>query len=619
MRIIPMKRHYLLLILLVVVTFELVAQDPVALSFSSETILDSVRIDNINNATSIVLKENLSILLQLDAPTPIENMEVVDEQLVYQNPFSEQLILNFHTTNQTTINLSVFDLSGMVVSQRSQNIDSGSHRFTFKPTKSGVFILKVTDESKTYNAKIICTTTSSDGPHLEYAGVSSPLSTKRSLLKSQKTTTPNDFAVAKDNMLRFTGYSNAKTNTFYDFVSTDKTYTFEFPTVSTGVYLNIDDSLLNGLDTIRCFASRTDYGFAYDLNGMNRFSKDSLTLKPVTYGGNKTPAYSWQINKSSVCSIKTSFYSTGILHLSKTTRDTAIITLNDEANNLSKNFVLIVCPPDFSEAKRIVMGTVEDANLSEMSGIVASVKNPGCFWVHNDSGDDARVFLINSTGKLIATVYLDRIKNRDWEDLTIGPGPVDGETYLYVGDFGDNNAVNILKYIYRFKEPILNTQVFPQYATLERNTIDVITYQYFDGNRDAETLMIDPLTKDLYVVTKRETSVYIYAFPYPQSITETFLIKKALITLPFRMTCGGDISADGKEILIKNLTNVYYWKREEGESVIGALSRKGTLLPYIEEPQGEAIGWLRDGTGYVTISEINNGVKPVMYLYKRRN
>jgi hypothetical protein len=355
------------------------------------------------------------------------------------------------------------------------------------------------------------------------------------------------------------------------------------------------------------------------LEGKKLYSKDSLVLKPVTNGAVKQPEYSWQIDKSNVCRINTSFYSTGTLYVNKTTSDTAIITLKDEANNLTKNIVLIVSPPDFSEGNRIALGTVEDSNLKEISGIVASVKNPGCFWVHNDSGDDARIFLINSIGKLVATVYLDRIDNRDWEDITIGPGPIDGETYIYIGDIGDNNSGNILKYIYRFKEPVINIQFLAQYATLERNTIDVITFQYYDGNRDAEILMIDPLTKDLYVITKRETSVYIYALAYPQSTTATFLVKKAAVTLPFRMTNGGDISANGTEILIKNLTNVFYWKRAEGETIIGTLSRKATILPYIEEPQGEAIAWLRDGTGYVTVSEINNSIKPVLYLYKRRN
>jgi hypothetical protein len=597
---------------------ELNAQQSITLSFSSDKALDSVRIDNLNNASYKVLKDAFSIVLHLNAPNYIESVDFYNHFYVYPNPFSQQLKVNFRTFYESPINVTVFDLSGKLITQLNQNIGSGSHIISFKPNNSGVYILRVADKYKSYNAQVICSNTSTSSPCLEYVGVIKTETNNASNVQSKIKNIQNELLVSKDNLLRFTGYSNANTNTIYDVAKIDNSYNFKFPVVENGVYLNTNDSLLYGLDTIRCFASRTDYSFGYDLEGKKLYSKDSLVLKPVTNGAVKQPEYSWQIDKSNVCRINTSFYSTGTLYVNKTTRDTAIITLKDEANNLTKKIVLIVSPPDFTEGNRIALGTVEDTNLKEISGIVASVKNPGCYWVHNDSGDDARIFLINSTGKLVATVYLDRIDNRDWEDITIGPGPIDGETYLYIGDIGDNNSANILKYIYRFKEPIINTQFLAQYATLERNTIDVITYQYYDGNRDAEILMIDPLTKDLYVVTKRETSVYIYALAYPQSTTATFLVKKATVTLPFRMTNGGDISANGTEILIKNLTNVFYWKRADGETIVGALSRKATILPYIEEPQGEAIAWLRDGTGYVTVSEINNSIKPVLYLYKRR-
>jgi hypothetical protein len=84
------------------------------------------------------------------------------------------------------------------------------------------------------------------------------------------------------------------------------------------------------------------------------------------------------------------------------------------------------------------------------------------------------------------------------------------------------------------------------------------------------------------------------------------------------LTNGGDISADGKEILVKNLTHVYYYKRRDGESIPDALSRPGERLPYIKEPQGESIAWLRNGSAYLTVSEKKDGITPVIYKYLRR-
>jgi hypothetical protein len=254
--------------------------------------------------------------------------------------------------------------------------------------------------------------------------------------------------------------------------------------------------------------------------------------------------------------------------------------------------------------------------------MAASVKNPGCFWVHNDSGDEARIFLINTDGKIVCTVTMGTdyyyTDNRDWEDIAVGPGPAEGETYIYIGEIGDNNRKYSEKYIFRIIEPEIDTDALNSRLRIEKENISTITFDYEDGARDAEILMIDPLTKDLFIVTKREDRVQIYQINYPQNFEEKVILKKSSVTLPFRLANGGDISSDGKEILIKNLTSVYYWKRKDGESVQEALSRPGEVLPYIKEPQGEAIAWFRDGSAYLTVSEKKDGITPVLYKYVRR-
>ena len=47
-----------------------------------------------------------------------------------------------------------------------------------------------------------------------------------------------------------------------------------------------------------------------------------------------------------------------------------------------------------------ILGYVNSKKLNEVSGIVASIQNPGHFWVHNDSGDEANLYLINNIGTL---------------------------------------------------------------------------------------------------------------------------------------------------------------------------------------------------------------------------
>jgi hypothetical protein len=51
-------------------------------------------------------------------------------------------------------------------------------------------------------------------------------------------------------------------------------------------------------------------------------------------------------------------------------------------------------------------GVVQNDQIREASGIVASRQNPGVLWVHNDSGDSARVFAINEKGEFLARASL---------------------------------------------------------------------------------------------------------------------------------------------------------------------------------------------------------------------
>jgi hypothetical protein len=258
-----------------------------------------------------------------------------------------------------------------------------------------------------------------------------------------------------------------------------------------------------------------------------------------------------------------------------------------------------------------VVGTLNNPEINEASGLATSFNNPGKFWTHNDSGDKARIFLIDSVGNSIATVYLKNIINRDWEDIATGPGSENGVNYIYIAEIGDNNAAYVYKNIYRIAEPTISGFA----DSLIVSKVDAITFIYPDGRRDAETLMVDPVTKDLFVVSKRESMINVYRAAFPQSTTDTLTLEN-VGTLPITSATSGDISANGNNILIKNYNAVYYWGRQKGETIADALKRKPIQLPYEVEPQGESIAWAKNGLCYYTLSEEGDQkVRPKLYKY----
>lgn len=235
-------------------------------------------------------------------------------------------------------------------------------------------------------------------------------------------------------------------------------------------------------------------------------------------------------------------------------------------------------------------------------------------WTHNDSGNPAEIFLIDGTGKLKCTIHFPGLKNRDWEEIAIGAGPDPTKNYLYIGEIGDNNAAYAYKFIYRIEEPVIRGSIKDSSLTI----VDEIKFRLSDGARDTEAMTIDPVTKEIFIFSKRESQVNLYKLSGPLSTTETMTAEKVLERLPFTLIVAADISKDGSEILAKNYDQVFYWKRLPGESIETAIAKTPFTLPYAAEPQGEAIAFDREGTGYYTISEWKKKVPQDLYFYKRR-
>ena len=96
---------------------------------------------------------------------------------------------------------------------------------------------------------------------------------------------------------------------------------------------------------------------------------------------------------------------------------------------------------------------------------------------------------------------------RDWEDIAIGPGPQANVDYLYVGEIGDNDSKHKSIKIYRVPEPNVDANQTPVVVTVRG--VETIELTYPDGPRNAETLMVDPLTKDIYIVSKEGRARFI--------------------------------------------------------------------------------------------------------------
>ena len=142
-------------------------------------------------------------------------------------------------------------------------------------------------------------------------------------------------------------------------------------------------------------------------------------------------------------------------------------------------------------------------------------------------------------------------------------------------------------FIYRFAEPASATDTVLHW--------EKITFQYPDGAHDAEAILVDNASKDIYIITKQDSPSRVYKLPYPQNTgaTNTAVLAGSL---SFTGATGAAISGDGTEILVRTYTSVYYWKRLGSQSVEDALASIPLLLETQFEPQGEAICFKNDSS-----------------------
>lgn len=260
-------------------------------------------------------------------------------------------------------------------------------------------------------------------------------------------------------------------------------------------------------------------------------------------------------------------------------------------------------------SKVIHMGDMDAMTMPEASGMTASRLNPGFLWVHNDEDPgDSAIYAVTTNGTLRAFLQT-QFSGGDYEDIAVGPGPLPGVQYIYLGDIGDNmrdrtNGVRVIRIV----EPIVPLQAFAVPPKLDVQEAAQITLIYPDGLHNAEALLSDPITGDLFIVPKIEDSDYsgIYRAPKQAMDTNNVVQLEFLGYVPLRNAAGGDISADGSEIIIRRKNRADIWSRRPNQTVDQALRRPGRRTSIVgepDEPNGEAITFDPLGLGYYSSSE----------------
>jgi hypothetical protein len=251
-------------------------------------------------------------------------------------------------------------------------------------------------------------------------------------------------------------------------------------------------------------------------------------------------------------------------------------------------------PASGSTAGPSVDRVIRDPRIDEASGLTPSLDHAGVLWTHNDSDNPPLLYAIRTDGSTAAAVRLKGVTNRDWEAVA-GYRDSTGRSMLAVGDIGDNAAVRSRIQVVILPEPALRDAVLRPTRTL--------TLRYPSGPSNAETLLIDPVARRMYVVTKGLGSTVFEVppdvWPGPEAGPDKdagTLIRVAV--LPMLLVTDGVVAPNG-HVLLRTYSELAVLPPIDSGMVDGSLRPLVTVgLP--NEPQGEGIGLV--GTSAVLLA-----------------
>ena len=191
---------------------------------------------------------------------------------------------------------------------------------------------------------------------------------------------------------------------------------------------------------------------------------------------------------------------------------------------------------------------ISDPRITESSGLAVSPTHPGVLWTHDDSGNPPLLFALGPSGRVAGTVRIDGVPDVDWEAMAAFRDAT-GRSVLAAADIGDNLA----------RRTSVEVDVVPEPAPLGETTARPLLrlrLRYPDGPGDAETLLVDPARRRMFVVSKGLFSSTAYVVPagaWDGTAPERPAVRSATLvpvgTVPLSLVTDGTVAPDGAVLL----------------------------------------------------------------------
>jgi hypothetical protein len=205
--------------------------------------------------------------------------------------------------------------------------------------------------------------------------------------------------------------------------------------------------------------------------------------------------------------------------------------------------ILMLVFPNVILCQDLTLQTNLPTQIKETSGLILLNQQ---LVTHNDSGGEPELYEIDSlTGAITRTVVVSNATNQDWEEICLD------DSYIYIGDFGNNNGSRTNLMVYRI--PISD------YLTTTNDTVvaDTILFDYsdqvdftpttFSTNFDGEAMIA--YNDSLYIFSKNwgNSRTNIYSLP---KVPGTYSINRVDSLDSQGLVCGATIDTNTNKIVL---------------------------------------------------------------------
>lgn len=252
--------------------------------------------------------------------------------------------------------------------------------------------------------------------------------------------------------------------------------------------------------------------------------------------------------------------------------------------------------------------------LTEGSAAVITRAQPDIVFTINDSGHDAELFAVDTTGRGRGMWHVVNAENVDWEAMGAGPcgeialaasaepaGAPGNRECLTIADVGDNDERRKTRVLLRVPEPRGLTP--GDTGTLVARQL---RFRYDDGPHDVEAIVVGP-RGDTFLITKRRRAgangprpALVFEVPAAAWARDTFTVARLVDSLPIvpgsgsgRTITDAALSPDGRFVAVRTYNEVFIFHAdpETGRPRSDLAVAPCNIWP-IERYYGEGLTWI---------------------------